>query len=90
MSETRENLLEIKRDGIDFTDGLNVDDIQKLKELDNRNINVFELNEEKQFTQVYVSTKLSVCEVNVPKDENQNGDKKEDSNGENSRDNIEI
>ena len=47
---------EIKTDGTDITDGWKVDDIEKLEELNNLKINVFELTEGKVLTQLYVST----------------------------------
>ena len=48
------NFHEIKKDWIDFADGLEVDDIEKLKETNNLNGNIFELKEDKTRTQVFL------------------------------------
>ena len=67
VSNYKTKLDEIKTDGIDLTDGIKVDDIGKLEELNIQNINVFELNEDKTLTQVYAPT-------NMNKNENNNED----------------
>ena len=44
----------MKTDGIDFTDGLKVDDNRILEELNNLNINLVEPNGDETLTEVYV------------------------------------
>ena len=46
---------EIETDGIDFTNGVSVDYIEKLDDLNNWTINVFQLKEDKPLIQWYVS-----------------------------------
>ena len=55
VSNYSKSLLEIKKDGPDLADGLTVHDIKTLEGLNNLNINVFELNEYKILSHLYVS-----------------------------------
>ena len=56
---------------IDVTDGLKFDDFDKLEELNNLNINVFELIEEEVSIQLYVSENNNKDVVNVNDEINQ-------------------
>ena len=59
LSVHTKHLRKIKTDGIVFFGGLNIYDMENLEELNNLNINVFELNEEKTLTQLFVSTNMN-------------------------------
>ena len=68
----RENLHEIKKGGIDVTDGLKFDYFDKLKELNNLNIKVIELTEDKTSSQLDVSEHMKKDVVKVKKEISQN------------------
>ena len=59
----------MKTDKIDQSDGLQVDDIEKLEEPNNLRIGVFELNEDKTLTWRYTSQKMN---KNISEDDTEN------------------
>ena len=58
---------QIKVDGNVLLVGLNIEDVEKLEKLNNLKVNVFELNEGKAPTQLYISAKRRVFESIIPK-----------------------
>ena len=58
MSNCIKTFPEVKKDGMDRTNRLKVDDIENLGEIHNLKLNVNELNEQKFLTELYLSKSM--------------------------------